>query len=239
MSYLDRVKDLNNNSTTIKNWPLDDRPREKLLLKGSKALSHSELLAILIGKGTHQKTAVDLAKELMHKANNSLTDLGRLDVQDLVKIKGIGEAKAIALCAAMELGRRRQASDALEKPQITRSDDIARFMEVKLKDEKKEVFAILLLNNANKIIHFEVISEGGLTSTVADPRVIFRKALEKEAVNIILAHNHPSGTLKPSRADVLLTNKIRDAAWLFDMKIIDHIIVGQGGYYSFADEGML
>jgi DNA repair protein RadC len=224
---------------SIKQWSKDDRPREKLLSAGAENLSNSELLAILIHNGTRQKTAVDLAKEILKLGKDNLVELGKLSVKELMKIKGIGEAKAITITAALELGRRRQAAAPLEKQIVGNSGDIARYLQTKLKDHRHEVFAVLFLNRANKINHFEIISEGGITGTVADPRIILRKALEEDAVNIILCHNHPSGSLKPSRADEELTKKIKEAARLFDIVVIDHIIVSENGYYSFADEGIL
>jgi DNA repair protein RadC len=224
---------------SIKQWAKDDRPREKLLSAGAENLSNSELLAILIHNGTRQKTAVDLAKEILKLGKDNLVELGKLSVKELMKIKGIGEAKAITITAALELGRRRQAAAPLEKQVIGSSGDIARYLQTKLKDHRHEVFAVLFLNRANKINHFEIISEGGITGTVADPRIILRKALEEDAVNIILCHNHPSGSLKPSRADEELTRKIKGAAMLLDISVIDHIIVSEDGYYSFADEGLL
>ena len=224
---------------SIKQWSKDDRPREKLLSGGAENLSNSELLAILIHNGTRQKTAVDLAKEVLKLGKDNLVELGKLSVKELMKLKGIGEAKAITITAALELGRRRQAAAPLEKHIVGSSGDIARYLQTKLKDHRHEVFAVLFLNRANKINHFEIISEGGITGTVADPRIILRKALEEDAVNIILCHNHPSGSLKPSRADEELTKKIKDAASLLDIAVIDHIIVSEDGYYSFADEGIL
>lgn len=224
---------------SIKQWSKDDRPREKLLSSGAENLSNSELLAILIHNGTRQKTAVDLAKEILKLGKDNLVELGKLSIKELMKIKGIGEAKAITIMAALELGRRRQAAAPLEKHIVGNSGDIARYLQTKLKDHRHEVFAVLFLNRANKINHFEIVSEGGITGTVADPRIILRKALEEDAVNIILCHNHPSGSLKPSRADEELTKKIKEAARLFDIAVIDHIIVSENGYYSFADEGLL
>lgn len=224
---------------SIKEWAKDDRPREKLLLNGAENLSNSELLAILIHNGSKDKTAVDLAKEILKLGKDNLGELGKLSIKDLIKIKGIGEAKAITIVAALELGRRRQAAASLEKMTVSSSNDIARFLQTKLKDYRHEVFAVLFLNRANKINHFEIVSEGGITGTVADPRVILRKALEENAVNIILCHNHPSGSLKPSRADEQLTSKIKEAARYLDITVLDHIIVSEDGYYSFADEGIL
>lgn len=224
---------------SIKNWAKDDRPREKLLLNGPDTLSNSELLAILIHNGSREKTAVDLAKEILRLGHDNLVELGRLSIKDLTKVKGIGEAKAITIAAALELGRRRQSSLSLEKSVISSSSDIAAFLQIRLKDYRHEVFAVLFLNRANKVNHFEIISEGGITGTVADPRIILRKALEQDAVSVILCHNHPSGSLKPSRADEQLTAKIREAARYFDITVLDHIIVSENGYFSFADEGMI
>jgi DNA repair protein RadC len=202
-------------------------------------LSHSELLAILIHNGTREKSAVDLAKEVLKLGKDNLNELGKLSVKELMKIKGIGQAKAVTIAAALELGRRRQVSSALEKQAITSSDQIARYLRPRLKDYRHEVFAVLFLNRANKINHFQIVSEGGITGTVADPRIILRMALEENAVNIVLCHNHPSGSLKPSRADEELTQKIKEAAGFFDITVLDHIIVSEDGYFSFADEGLL
>jgi DNA repair protein RadC len=224
---------------SIKNWAKDERPREKLLAHGAEILSNSELLAILINNGTKNKSAIELAKEVLEAGKNNLQELGKLTVKELMKIKGIGEAKAITIAASLELGRRRQATEALEKKTVTSSADIALFLQTKIKDNRREVFGVLFLNRANKINHFEIISEGGITGTVADPRIILKKALEEDAVNIVLAHNHPSGSLKPSRADEDLTRKIKEAAKYFDINVIDHIIISELGYYSFADEGLL
>ncbi|MER3470078.1 MAG: hypothetical protein C4330_01780 [Chitinophagaceae bacterium] len=224
---------------SIKQWAKDDRPREKLLLKGSAALSNSELIAILIATGSSNKSALDLAKDVLRLGKDNLNELGKLSVKELMKIKGIGEAKAITLVAAMELGRRRQALASREKPIVSSSNDVANYLQTLLRDYKHEVFAVLFLNRANKINHFQIISEGGITGTVADPRIILKKALEEDAVSLILCHNHPSGSLKPSRADEELTNKIKEAAKYFDIKVLDHLIVSDDGYFSFADEGIL
>ena len=229
----------NKSSTSIKNWAADDRPREKLNTKGPGALSDSELLAILISTGNKNKSAVELAKEVLQLGENNLNELGKLSVIDLMTIKGIGEAKAITLAAALELGRRRQASSSLIKANIKSSNDIAEYLKATLKDYAYEIFAVVFLNHANKIKHFEIISKGGITGTVADPRIILKKALDHNATAIVLCHNHPSGNLKPSKADEELTVKIKEAAKYFDIKVMDHIIVSEDGYYSFADEGML
>lgn len=224
---------------SIKDWAKDDRPREKLLSKSPSALSDSELLAILINNGSRQKSAVDLAREMLNLGKNSLAELGRLSVKDLMTIKGIGEAKAITIAAALELGRRRQAAGFLEKTHVKHSADIALYLQSLLRDRTQEVFAVIFLNQANKINHFYIISEGGITGTVADPRIILKLALQHEAVSLVLCHNHPSGNLRPSRADEALTNKIKEAAKYFDIKVLDHIIVSNEGYYSFADQGIL
>jgi DNA repair protein RadC len=224
---------------SIKQWANDDRPREKLLLKGVETLSDSELLAILIANGNRQKTALDLAKDVLKLAKNNLATLSKISVRELTKLNGIGAAKAIGIVAAMELGRRRQASLVTSKTIVVSSLDVASYLQTILKDYRHEVFAVVFLNRANKINHFEIISEGGITGTVADPRIILRKALEEDAVSLILCHNHPSGSLRPSRADEELTEKIKQAAKYFDIKVLDHLIVSEDGYYSFADEGLL
>ncbi len=224
---------------SIKDWAKDDRPREKLLSKSPAALSDSELLAILINNGNRENSAVDLARQILALGKNSLSELGRLSVKDLMKVKGIGEAKAIGIAAALELGRRRQAAGFLEKTHIKSSSDIALYLQSLLRDRSQEVFAVIFLNQANKINHFDIISEGGITGTVADPRIILKLALQYEAVSLVLSHNHPSGNLRPSRADEALTHKIKEAAKYFDIKILDHIIVSNEGYFSFADEGIL
>ncbi len=223
---------------SIKDWAEDDRPREKLVQKGAESLSNSELVAILIGSGTRKKSAIDVAKSLLDKAQDSLNNFGKLTVKELMQVDGIGEAKAVILSAAMELGRRRQAVESLKK-NVKTSSDLAGFFQAKLKDKLHEVFAVAFMNRANKINHLEIISSGGITGTVADPRIILKKALEHNAVNIVLCHNHPSGSLKPSRADEVLTKKIKEAAALLDINVVDHIIVSEDGYYSFADEGIL
>ena len=224
---------------SIKEWAKDDRPREKLRFKGSQHLSDSELLAILLRNGTRRRSAVDLAKDLLSMGKNSLGLLGKLDVKELMKIKGIGEAKAITISAAFELGRRRQALISPEKFLVNGSKDIAHYLQSLLGDFSHEVFGAVFLNRANRIKHYEVISKGGITATVADPRIILKKALAEEAVGLILFHNHPSGSLSPSRADQELTTKIDEAAKLFDIHLLDHIIISEEGYFSFADEGMI
>ncbi len=233
------MENVNKPSTSIKNWAIDDRPREKLLAKGAAALSNSELLAILLNNGSKNKSAVELAKEILKLGHDNLNELGKLSLTDFKQVTGIGQAKSIIIAAALELGRRRHASAALEKTIIKSSRDIAIYLQATLKDYNYEVFAVVFLNRANKINHFEIISRGGITGTVADPRLILKKALEEDATSIVLCHNHPSGNLQPSRADEELTKKIKEAASYFDIKVIDHIIVSEEGFYSFADEGIL
>ncbi len=223
----------------ILSWAKDERPREKLRNKGVNMLSDAELLAILLHHGTREKTAVDLGRELLQRSKQNLGELGRLSFHELTKIKGIGEAKAITIMAALELGRRRQAAESLDKPVISGSSSVARYLQALFCDHDHEVFAVLFLNRANKVNHFEIISSGGMSGTVADPRMILRKALEEKAVSIILCHNHPSGNLRPSHADKELTQKIREAARFFDISVLDHIIVSNEGYFSFADEGII
>jgi DNA repair protein RadC len=224
---------------SIKNWAIDDRPREKLLSKSPSALSNSELLAILLRDGAKRKSAVDLAREVLLLGHNNLDELGRLSVPQLMKITGIGQAKAIIISAALELGRRRQAEAFLEKARVRNSREVAAYFQGMLKDFSREVFAVLFLNRSNRINHFEILSEGGITATIADPRIILQKTLESGAVNIVLCHNHPSGSLQPSRADEEITTKIQRAASYLDIKVLDHIIVSNEGFYSFADEGLL
>ncbi|MBK6634013.1 MAG: DNA repair protein RadC [Chitinophagaceae bacterium] len=233
------MKNVNKPSTSIKNWAADDRPREKLLLKGAAALSNSELLAILLNTGSKNRSALDLAKEILKKGDDNLNELGKLSLADLKQVPGIGMAKSISIAAALELGRRRHASAALEKTVIRSSSNIAQYLRASIKDFSYEVFAVIFLNRANKINHFEIISKGGISGTVADPRIILKKALEEDATSLVLCHNHPSGNLQPSRADEELTKKIKEAASFFDIKILDHIIVSEEGYYSFADDGIL
>jgi len=227
-------------TTSIKNWAPDDRPREKMLLKGVETLSNAELIAILINNGTKEKSAVDVAKELLRKVDNDLQHLGGLSVKEITKlnVKGIGDAKAVSIAAALELGIRRDVAYK-KKETVLHSKDIADFLRAKLQHKKHEVFAVIFLNRSNKVNHYEVVSEGGITGTVADPRIILKKAIAHDAVNIILCHNHPSGSVRPSRQDEELTQKIKEAAKFFDIQVLDHIIVSEEGYFSFADEGIM
>lgn len=230
---------MKDSDTSIKSWAEDDRPREKLLLKGKSALSDAELIAILINSGNAEESAVDLAKHILKKYNNCLADISKLSVKDLTKFKGIGDAKAISIIAALELGKRRREEEVRIKPQIKTSKDIFEIFHPVLCDKNYEEFWILLLNKANKIICKSCISEGGVAGTVADPIKIFRKAIENNAVGVILCHNHPSGNIKPSEADTNLTRKMKEGGKLLDITIHDHVITGENSYFSFADEGLL
>lgn len=223
----------------IKSWAAEDRPREKLLLKGTAALSDAELIAILLGTGTASMSAVDVAKSMLQQAGNNLDDLARFTVKDLMKIKGIGEAKAITIVSALELGRRRKETGSQEKPRIAVSKDAYDLLKGDLMDIPHEEFWLLLLNRANRVIKKHKISLGGVHGTVADPKIIFKTALEELASGIIVAHNHPSGNLTPSQQDVDLTRKLKEAGKLLEIQLLDHLIVAGKQYYSFADEGLL
>ncbi len=224
----------------IKTWPLDDRPREKLQLKGVEALSNAELIAILLRtSGNRNKTALEVAQELLQIAEGDLYALSRLSVKDCMKIKGIGSAKAVTLVAALELGRRRQSAAPVRKPVIKRSRDAADLLQPRMADLRHEVFVVLYLSTSNKVLHEEKISKGGSKGTMVDPKIVMKVALEQDANNMILCHNHPSGNLKPSKADIRLTQKLIAAAQLLDLKILDHLIVSSQGFYSFADEGLM
>lgn len=224
---------------SIKHWSPDDRPREKLLLKGKSALTDAELIAILLGSGTSALSAVDLAKRILAGAGHNLHVLAGLTVKDLVKTKGIGEAKAITIVAALELGRRRKESTPDEKPRIQRSKDAYDLMKPHLSDLPHEEFWVLLLNRANRVTKKMQISLGGVAGTVADPKIIFKFALEELASGLILAHNHPSGNSTPSHSDITLTTKLKEGAKLLDIEVLDHIIIAGHNYLSFADEGLL
>lgn len=233
------MKNLSQPSKSIKNWSPDDQPREKMLNQGSSILSNAELIAIIIRTGNKNHSALDLAKEILNSCQNNLNDLGKRSLKDFQKIKGIGVTKSVSISAALELGRRRTNMRLLHKTSIKSSLEVAEFLSEKIRDLSYEVFALLLLNRANKIIHFEIISRGGITGTVADPRVILRLALSHGATSIILSHNHPSGNLQPSKADEEITQKIKEAASMIDIRLLDHIIISEEGYYSFLDEGKI
>ncbi len=227
------------NKISIKAWAEADRPREKLLLKGKQSLSDAELIAILMGSGRRQLSAVGLAQLILQSNNHNLNELGKNTVLDLREFKGIGEAKAITIIAALELGRRRQLSDLREKPQIRSSQDAYREMAPIIQDLPHEEFWVLLLNRANRILGRAKISSGGVSGTMVDAKLIFNKALEKKASSVMLFHNHPSGGLTPSQADISLTKKLKEAGKFLDTQVLDHLIISDRGYYSFADEGKL
>ncbi|MCP3928204.1 MAG: JAB domain-containing protein [Bacteroidetes bacterium] len=226
------------NNLSIKSWSEEDRPREKLLKIGKHNLSDAELLAILLGSGSVNESAVSLAKRILQSVENNLHELGKASIPDLKKFKGIGEAKAITIVAALEIGRRRQLSDIKERPKIQSSHDAYNVIAPLLMDLGHEEFWILLLNRNNRVTGRERISMGGTAGTVVDAKVIFRKALEGKASSIILLHNHPSGNLQPSKADIDITKKLKNAGTTIDISVLDHLIISEKGYYSFADEGV-
>lgn len=226
--------------SSIKTWAAADRPREKMLLKGKNALSDAELLAILLGSGSREESAVQLAKRILQQANNNLNELGQTSLNDLQKHKGIGEAKAITIAAAMELGRRRQATTAIQRPSIQSSQDAFKILGALVMDLPHEEFWILILNRANKVLRTTQISSGGLAGTVVDTKKIYQRVLECERANgIILCHNHPSGNLSPSKADLDVTKKIKAAGQVLDIQVFDHLIISGNRYLSFADEGYI
>ncbi len=227
------------NELNILSWAEEDRPREKLLLKGKASLSDAELIAILIGSGTPEMSAVTLSKAILSKIDNDLNVLAKLNVKDLQKFKGIGEAKAISIISALELGRRRKTNGGDSKPKITSSEMAYSLMLPDLLDQPIEQFWVIMLSRSNRVIQKRVISQGGVSGTVADPKVIFKKALEDLASGIILVHNHPSGNLKPSEADIKLTHKLQQCGKLLEIPVLDHIIFADDGYFSFADEALL
>ena len=225
--------------SSITQWAEQDRPREKLLQKGVSALSNAELIAVLLRSGTRRLNAVDLAKTILGQAGNDLNRLAKMEPGDLMKFRGVGEAKAIAIVSALELGRRRSEFESIQKPSITRSADAYALMKSELLDKKREEFWVLLLNRANKLTGRIPVSTGGVSGTVADPKIIFKPALEALASSVILVHNHPSGNLKPSDADMKLTRKLKAAGELLEIAVLDHLIFSDDGYFSFADEGLL
>ncbi len=224
---------------SMKSWAEADRPREKLVNLGRHTLTDSELLAILIRSGSRDETAVELSRRILQETDNDLTRLSKMSVSDLASYKGIGQVKAITIVAALELGRRRRMAEASARVKIGSSRDVADFFSPLLADLNYEEFWILLLNRANHVITRFQVSKGGVTGTVVDPKVIFNKALECTASGIILCHNHPSGNLQPSDADLSLTRKLKEGGKLLDFQILDHIIIAGEHYYSFADEGKL
>lgn len=224
---------------SIKHWAEDDKPREKLMLKGKAALSDAELIAILIGSGSRNESAVDLSKRILASVDNNLTTLGKLSLQQLMQFKGIGEAKAITIAAAMELGRRRREEEGPDLKQITSSRTAFEVMHPIIGELLHEEFWVVFLNNSNKIVYKSQLSKGGITGTVVDVRIVYKTALEHNAVAIILAHNHPSGTLKPSEQDKQITQQLKAAGHALDIKVLDHLIITEKSYFSFVDEGIL
>ena len=223
----------------IKEWAVEDRPREKLISNGSRSLSDAELIAILIGSGNLEETAVELSRRILSSTDNNLNNLGRKGIEFLKTFNGIGEAKAVTIVAALELGKRRKEAEVFNNNKITGSKDAADFFQPVLGDLNHEEFWIMLLDRGNKILDTFMISQGGISGTVIDVRLILKTALEKLASAIILCHNHPSGTMQASDADLKITKKINDAAKLMDISVLDHIIIGQNNYLSLADEGLL
>jgi len=223
----------------LKEWAVEDRPREKLLVKGARSLTDAELIGILIGSGNLNETAVELGRRILVSVNNNLNDLGRKGIDYLKTFNGIGEAKAISIVAALELGKRRKEAEVFVKKKITSSRDAADFITPLLGDLNHEEFWILLLDRGNKITDHFMISQGGISGTVIDVRIILKNALEKLASSLILCHNHPSGTMEASDADLKITRKIKNAAAVMDISVLDHIIIGQNSYLSLADEGMM
>jgi DNA repair protein RadC len=223
----------------IKSWSPEDRPREKLLVKGTSALSHAELIAILIGSGTTALSAVEVAKKILQAVDNNLNELAKLSASDLMKVKGIGEAKAVTIVAALELGRRRKDVDTEEKPRISGSKDAFEQVKADLMDLPHEEFWVILLNRANRMMRKKRVSEGGVSGTVADPKIIFKLALEELASGVIVVHNHPSGNLAASQSDVDLTKKLKEAGKFLEVQLLDHLIIAGQKYFSFADEGTI
>jgi DNA repair protein RadC len=227
------------NHFPIKNWAEEDRPREKLQLKGKNALSDAELIAILLGTGNRSESAVDLAKRILSVAGENLIEVSRMGIHELMEFKGIGEAKALTLIAALELAKRRNESEVMAKEKIASSRDAYEIFRSVMSDQPYESFWIILMNKANKVIRKCNISEGGVSGTVVDPKKIYKIALDLHASSMILGHNHPSGNIQPSEADQKITKKIRDAGLMLDVAVLDHLIIGDDKYYSFADEGTL
>lgn len=224
---------------SIKNWAVEDRPREKMLTRGLQSLSDSELIALLIGSGTRKVSAVELARQVLHQAGNNLDKLGKCSVSDLKKLKGIGQARAVTIVAALELGRRRKLTDPPENGKISGSAGVFDLMFPLLSDLSHEEFWILLLNRSNRVIEKRRISQGGITGTVTDIRMILKMALDSLSTSLILCHNHPSGNLQPSDADVSITRRLKESASLMDITLLDHLIVAGKNYFSFADENIL
>ncbi|MBD1394860.1 RadC family protein [Mucilaginibacter glaciei] len=227
------------NKISIKSWAEEDRPREKLSGQGRRALTDAELIAILIGSGSRDESAVELSKRILHHYENDLNKLGKASISELCKFKGIGEAKAISIIAALEIGRRRGDTEIKVLDEVKSSRDGYNIMRRHLVDLNHEEFWLLLIGRSSKVLAKELVSKGGLSGTVADPKIIFHMALQHQASGIIMVHNHPSGNLKPSREDLVLTKKIADAGRMLDINVLDHLIITDSGYFSFGDEGLL
>ncbi len=224
---------------SIKSWSEEDRPREKLIAKGKKTLTDAELLAILIGSGSRNESAVNLCKRILGQADNNLNTLGKFSINQLSAFKGIGPAKAISIIAALELGRRQQSQEIPKYPKITCSYDVFKYLQPLMGDLAHEEFWVLYLDNSNKVVFKKMIGSGGLTSTSVDLRLIFKEALDQNAVSLILSHNHPSGKLQASQADKNITDKIKEGAATLSLKVLDHIIITEKAHFSFADKGVL
>jgi DNA repair protein RadC len=224
-------------NTSIKNLVEEDRPREKMLIYGNASLTDADLLAILIGSGTVDINAVELAKQILHSVNGNLSELGRRSVKDLMKFKGIGEVKGITIAAALEFGRRRQFSDIMKRDDITGAHDVYQLMQSTLIDLPHEEFWVILMNRANHVIGKHRVSSGGVSGILVDAKLVFRPAIEALASSLILVHNHPSGQLRPSQEDINLTDKLREAGKYLDISVLDHIIIAHSGYYSFLESG--
>jgi DNA repair protein RadC len=226
-------------SLKITDWAVEDRPREKLYSKGTSSLSDAELLAILIGSGTRNRSAVDVGRELLTLVGNNLNSLGKLSISDLRKVHGIGNARAVTITAALELGRRRKLAELPDNPQIKCSRDVFDLLAPLLSDLPHEEFWILFLNRSNKVVNRMKLSQGGISGTVTDVRIVMKQAIENLASGIIVCHNHPSGNLSPSESDTRITQKIKEAGTLMDIQLLDHLIISDKDYYSFADNGLL
>ncbi len=223
----------------IKSWAEEDRPREKLLSKGRHVLTEAELIAILIGSGNKEETAVGLSKRILASVSNNLNELGKLNINELIKFKGVGEAKAISIIAALELGRRRKETEQIKREKIVTSQNVYEIMKSSFLDLPHEEFWLLLLNRANDVIKKCLISRGGIAGTVVDTKIIFKTAIENYATSIIICHNHPSGNLKPSDADFKITKNIKEVGKIMEIALLDHLIITDNGFYSFADQGTL
>ncbi|MCU7616476.1 DNA repair protein RadC [Chryseobacterium sp. PBS4-4] len=224
---------------SIKFLAEDDRPREKFLLKGKNSLSDSELLAIIMGSGSRDETAVELARKILTSVNNNWHQLSLLTIKDLTKFKGVGEVKAISIATALEIGRRRASQEIPEKPQISSSNDAYQILKLHLADLRTEEFWAVFLNQSNKVIHIAQLTQGGINQSIVDIRIVFKTALDHFATGIIISHNHPSGNLKPSAEDIQITKTIKEAGNLMNVQLLDHLIITQNSYLSFADEGLL